>query len=88
MHSRITLILHHEPDHDPAPPTVEFRLDQDREAQIWFREADDESARLVGCPECLVSFLRQTADLIAAGLEVEGQPGGRWIDSGSPGPQP
>ncbi len=46
----------------------------DREAQITFREADDECAELVGCPECLSAFLRATADAIDRALRE-----GRWL---------
>jgi len=47
------LILPHHDGHRPPPPIVNLRDGTDREAQITFREADDECAELVGCPECL-----------------------------------
>lgn len=64
MHSRIMLILPHHAGHIPPPPVVDLHDDGDREVSITFREADDECAELVGCPECLVQFLRSTADVI------------------------
>jgi hypothetical protein len=76
MHSRITLILPHEHDHRPPPPVVELHDGVDREACITFREADDESAELLGCPECLSAFLRAAADRIDEGLRS-----GRWLPS-------
>ncbi len=74
MHSHITLILRHHDDHRPPPPVVTLRDGSDREAQITFREADDECAELVGCPECLVGFLRAIADAIEERLRE-----GRWL---------
>ncbi len=76
MHSQITLILRHHDDHRPPPPVVTLRDGMDREAQITFREADDECAELVGCPECLVGFLRATADVLEERLRQ-----GRWVTS-------
>lgn len=64
MHSRITLILRHHDGHEPATPIVALHQDGDREAQICFHEADDESSELVGCPECVIRLLRMTADEI------------------------
>ena len=74
MHSRITLILPHHDGHRPPPPVVNLRDDADREAQITFREADDECAELLGCPECMSMFLRATADAIDEHLRD-----GRWL---------
>ncbi len=74
MHSHITLILPHHDDHRPPPPIVNLRDGTDREAQITFREADDECAELVGCPECLSAFLRAAADAIDGALGE-----GRWL---------
>ena len=78
MHSRIMLILPHHAQHAPPSPVVELHDDVDREATITFREADDESAELVGCPECLVQFLRATADAIDEHLRK-----GRWTPKSS-----
>lgn len=77
MHARITLILSHHADHRPPPPVVELHDGPDREAHVNFREADDDSAELAGCPECLSTFLRSTADLIDDGLRA-----GRWLTGG------
>ena len=74
MHSHITLILPHHEGHRPPPPIATLRDGTDREAQITFREADDECAELVGCPECLSAFLRVTADAIDGALRE-----GRWF---------
>jgi hypothetical protein len=77
VHSRITLILPHHPEHQPPRPVVELHDSEDREAFITFREADDECAQLVGCPECLARFLRATADQID-----EQVADGRWLTTG------
>ena len=77
MHSHITLILPHHNDHRPPQPIVNLRNGTEREAQITFREADDECAELVGCPECLSAFLRATADAIDESLRK-----GRWLTTG------
>lgn len=74
MHSHIMLILPHHAEHRPPSPVVELDDDIDREARVTFREADDECAELVGCPECLVQFLRATADAIDARLHQ-----GQWV---------
>jgi hypothetical protein len=74
VHSHIMLILPHHDGHRPPPPIVNLRDGTDREAQITFREADDECAELAGCPECLAGFLRVTADAIDEGLRQ-----GRWL---------
>ena len=68
MHSRITLVLPHHPDHRVPPPVIELHDGDDREARITFREADDECAEMVGCPECLARFLRSVADVIETRL--------------------
>ena len=78
MHSHITLILPHHAGHAPPAPVVELHDDVDREVSITFREADDECAELVGCPECLVRFLRATADAIDDRLRD-----GRWAPKSS-----
>jgi hypothetical protein len=76
VHSHITLILPHHDDHRPPSPVVELHDDTDREATVTFREADDECAELVGCPECLVGFLRATAEVLEEQLRQ-----GRWVTS-------
>lgn len=75
MHSRITLILWHHEDHHPPLPVIELHTDDDeREVQVCFHEADDESSELVGCPECVVHLLRATAMAIETQLA-----NGRWV---------
>ena len=64
MHSHITLVLWHQDDHDHPLPLVTLHQGADREARVSFRESDDESTRLVGCPECVANLLRGTADRI------------------------
>lgn len=75
MHSRITLVVDHHQDHDVPVPTVEFYRTPEREVQLWFREADDETSAMVGCPECVLALLRQTAAAIEAKLDK-----GEWLD--------
>lgn len=75
MHSRITLILEHHEGHHIPRPTAELYRTPDREVQVWFREADDESSALVGCPECVLELLR------GAVASIEDQMAqGRWFD--------
>jgi len=75
VHSHITLILEHHEGHDVAAPTVELYRTPDREVQIRFREADDESSALVGCPECVLSLLRGATAAVEEQLA-----GGRWLE--------
>ncbi len=77
MHSRITLILWHRDGHESAMPVVELHDGDDREARVCFREADDESSELVGCPECVLRLLRMTADEIERQLNQ-----GHWVRDG------
>ncbi|MFN2608401.1 MAG: hypothetical protein ABR511_11025 [Acidimicrobiales bacterium] len=66
MHSHITLVLWHHDEHEHPLPPVELRGGEEREARVTFRESDDESTRLVGCPECVANLLRGTAERIEA----------------------
>ena len=75
MHSRITLILEHHEGHHIPRPTAELYRTPEREVQVWFREADDESSALVGCPECVLDLLRGAV----ASIE-EQMADGRWLD--------
>lgn len=75
VHSHITLVLGHEEDHDHPLPLVELHRGGDREARISFRESDEESTRLFGCPECVANLLRGTANLIEDMIHHD-----RWLE--------